>query len=43
MSFNNKKHLTAQANNNFNPQSVALDAGRQMATENTKENIKRSS
>jgi len=39
MSFNNKKHLTAQAKNNFNPQSVALDAGRQMATENTKENI----
>ena len=39
MSFNNKKHLTAQAKNNFNPQSVVLDAGRQMATENTKENI----
>lgn len=39
MSFNNKRHITAQAKNNFNPQSVALDVGRQMATENTKENI----
>jgi hypothetical protein len=39
MSFNNKRHITAQAKNNFNPQSVAVDVGRQMATENTKENI----
>lgn len=39
MSFNNKKYTFAQNKKDFNPQSVALDLGRQMAVENTKENI----